>query len=220
MATKAQIRANKENAQHSTGPTTDAGREAVSQNATKHGLTGRFIFYCDEDRQLHDVMLQRLEEDLNPVNTVERLLVDHMSQSLYRRQKAVDLQDDIVDQLAYETNPALIAQLTKQLELYMRYQTNHDRAYQRYAAELRKAQQEREKAKIGSVSQKRAEAEETRRQAAETRKAEDHKITMDIKKTRLEREQARSAAVKTSQTPLQHCPVTDVHAAGEQISAC
>ena len=220
MASAAQKAANKQNAQHSTGPKTEAGKEAVSQNAAKHGLTGKFIFHCDEDRQLLDLMQQRMEEDLQPGNTTETLLIEKMSQSLFRSQKAVDLQDDIVDQLAYETNQVLIAQLSKQLELYTRYQTSHDRAYQRYAAELRKLQSERKKAEIGSVSQKRAEAEETRREAAETRKAQDHKINIDIKKARLQREQARARAAETSKTPVPQCPMTEVPAAGEQIPAC
>ena len=42
MATQAQIDANRQNAQHSTGPVTEAGRAAVSQNRTTHGLTGEF----------------------------------------------------------------------------------------------------------------------------------------------------------------------------------
>ena len=41
MATNAQILANRENAQHSTGPTTEAGKANSSQNATRHALTSR-----------------------------------------------------------------------------------------------------------------------------------------------------------------------------------
>jgi hypothetical protein len=40
MATKAQIRANRRNAEKSTGPRTDEGRTKVAQNAVKHGLLG------------------------------------------------------------------------------------------------------------------------------------------------------------------------------------
>ena len=41
MATPAQILANRENAQHSTGPTTDQGKSASAGNAVRHGLTAR-----------------------------------------------------------------------------------------------------------------------------------------------------------------------------------
>ena len=35
------LRANQKNAQHSTGPRTEAGKQRVSQNALKHGLLAR-----------------------------------------------------------------------------------------------------------------------------------------------------------------------------------
>ena len=38
MSTEMQIKANRQNAQKSTGPRTQDGKEAVSQNAVKHGL--------------------------------------------------------------------------------------------------------------------------------------------------------------------------------------
>ena len=38
MSTKAQINANQQNAQKSTGPRTAHGKAVVSQNAVKHGL--------------------------------------------------------------------------------------------------------------------------------------------------------------------------------------
>ena len=41
MATKAQIKANRENAKKSTGPRTEEGKQRVSLNALKHGLLAR-----------------------------------------------------------------------------------------------------------------------------------------------------------------------------------
>ena len=38
MATQKQIKANRQNAQKSTGPKTSDGKAVVSQNAVKHGL--------------------------------------------------------------------------------------------------------------------------------------------------------------------------------------
>jgi hypothetical protein len=38
MSTEAQIKANRENAQKSTGPKTAEGKTVVSQNVVKHGL--------------------------------------------------------------------------------------------------------------------------------------------------------------------------------------
>ena len=41
MASSAQIRANRRNAKKSTGPRTAGGRKTSSQNAKRHGITGK-----------------------------------------------------------------------------------------------------------------------------------------------------------------------------------
>ena len=58
----------------------------------------------------------------------------------------------------------------KQLALYLRYQTTHERAFDRCASELRKLRNEKRKAEIGFESQKRKQAEEARREANENRR--------------------------------------------------
>jgi phage-related minor tail protein len=185
MATDAQIAANRENAQHSTGPTSEAGKEAVSHNSTIHGLTGNFIFLCDEDRAEFNKMLRSLLIDLNASTDSEFELVDKMAQSLWRSRRALELQDKCIDILAFE-DESLAPATRKNLELYIRYQTSHDRAYQRYAAELRKLQAELKKAEIGFVSQKHAAAQETRRENNEIRRQEQHANTVQLQKARLE----------------------------------
>jgi hypothetical protein len=64
------------------------------------------------------------------------------------------------------------------------------------------------KAEIGFVSQKAAEAEETRRAATENRKTEHHTLTIEIKKQRLEREKYKSmmAAVKAGDKVSKELP--------------
>ena len=49
MATKAQIKANRENAKKSTGPRTEEGKARVSLNALKHGLLARDAVLPSED---------------------------------------------------------------------------------------------------------------------------------------------------------------------------
>jgi len=43
MATAAQIEANRRNAQRSTGPKSDEGKDRVRRNALKHGMAARTV---------------------------------------------------------------------------------------------------------------------------------------------------------------------------------
>ncbi|HEX7361246.1 MAG TPA: hypothetical protein VF283_12215, partial [Bryobacteraceae bacterium] len=70
------------------------------------------------------------------------------------------------------------------LELYMRYHAAHDRAYQRASAELQKRKKARLLAEIGFASQKRAQAEESR-------KAEKHAVQIATANLRKQREEMK-----------------------------
>ena len=49
MATKKQILANQQNAQHSTGPRTEADKRRSRRNAIRHGLTAETVIDALED---------------------------------------------------------------------------------------------------------------------------------------------------------------------------
>jgi len=68
---------------------------------------------------------------------------------------------------------------------FARYQALHDRLFQRALHDLLKLRAERRKEQIGFESQKRA-------QANETRKAETHKLKTAMLEIRLEREKLRN----------------------------
>jgi len=59
MATEAQINANRENAQKSTGPTSESGKSRVSLNAVKTGLTARIMLLSAEDAPIYQKHLDR-----------------------------------------------------------------------------------------------------------------------------------------------------------------
>jgi len=72
---EAQLAANRENAQKSTGPRTDAGRAAVRMNALKTGLTGRTVWIEEEDAPLYRKLAADFNQDLQPVGPQETALV-------------------------------------------------------------------------------------------------------------------------------------------------
>jgi hypothetical protein len=220
MPTDKQIQANRENAQLSTGPTSDAGRAAVSQNRTTHGLAGEFKTHSDFETEEYKRLLPQLSHEYNTTTTTEVEIISKMVEALIRSNRAVQLQDDCIGLMEDDPDDA---RARKDLELYIRYQASHDRAYQRYAAELRKFQAELKKAEIGFESQKRREAQDVRAKAQETRRennekrhSEQHEITILNGKARLEHQQLLNRKLACEITRVER---SQNHISGELIAA-
>jgi len=63
---------NRDNAQHSTGPKTEAGKNRSKLNALRHGLTGQVVILTEEDRLAHAKFTDPIVKRLAPVDVVER----------------------------------------------------------------------------------------------------------------------------------------------------
>ena len=85
MATAPQILANRANSQFSTGPKTDAGKAAVSQNATSHGLSGvTFTLLPHEKREDFEHFVQTLEQEFGPQSPTEEFLVLELARAQWK----------------------------------------------------------------------------------------------------------------------------------------
>ena len=84
MATPAQIRANQQNAQKSTGPRTRNGKAVCSQNAIKHSLTAKRILVTGEDSELFNAILRQLTDAHQPADAQEKLLVIQIAEQYWR----------------------------------------------------------------------------------------------------------------------------------------
>ena len=181
MSTQAQVRANQENAQHSTGPSTKAGKAVSCLNNFRHGLAGNSFTVLDfEDQDEFDALLCGLRAEHQPSTLTETLLVQKMAQSYWLSKRALYLQDQCCtdEELTLE-------QQEKQLALFIRYQTTNDRAFHRCLADLLKLKAEKRKAEIGFESQQHKKAQESRREAAEKRKQDHHKLDMLLAEAKL-----------------------------------
>ncbi len=76
VVTEAKLAANRRNAQKSTGPRTDAGKEKAKMNATTHGLRAETLVLLDEDPQVLDERKEAWRACLLPADDVEERLVD------------------------------------------------------------------------------------------------------------------------------------------------
>jgi hypothetical protein len=205
---EARLLANRANSQLSTGPTSSTGKQIVSHNAIKHGLTGKFKVLPSESQSDFDQLLAAFLHSEAPVEEDEVEMVHQMTEALWLSRRCVRLQNDCF--AALESGERLAAH--KQLALYMRYQTTHDRAFSRYAAELRKRRSERARAERGFVSQKHKAAAEARRQEGEIRKQELHGLRVQLQTSRQERVliNNRIAAAKAERLELQNLGLKNV----------
>jgi hypothetical protein len=196
MATEAQIHANQQNSQHSTGPKTESGKAASCKNNFKYGLTGSSFTVLDfEDQDEYDQLLCGLRFEHQPATMTEHILVEQMAQSYWLRKRALYLQD----QCATEGDLTM-EQQEKRLALLIRYQTTHDRAFHRALNDLLKLRSERRRTEIGFESQKRQESIESRRQSAEKRKQDLHEWAVLLAEAKLTHQQVLTNNLELDRT--------------------
>jgi hypothetical protein len=133
----AQRAANQANAEKSTGPRTEQGKQTSRRNATRHALTGNeFTILHDENEHDYQQVLQDLKNEHQPVSLTEDILVLKLAQAYWLGQRAIRRASADMDNL-------------KQLALMMRYQAMHDRAFQSTLKQLLQYQQLRQSEERG-----------------------------------------------------------------------
>ena len=99
MSTKAQINANRQNAQKSTGPKTAEGKAAVSQNAVKHGLFAAEAVISVENPADYALYRNEYLAELLPVGMVESVLAERIVSLSWRLQRAERMQNQVIDDM-------------------------------------------------------------------------------------------------------------------------
>ena len=177
---KRKLAANRANAKKSTGPSTTAGKETVSSNAVQHGLCGRFRVLPCEDQSEYNDLVRRFMQAEQPADDVERELVAKMARHTWLSERAIRFQEAcFLFQPAtpeQQANERQSCGVMKDIHVYVRYQAAHDRAYQRASAELARRRKDRQLAARGFESQKRAAAEEERREKRQNQRDELHPL--------------------------------------------
>jgi hypothetical protein len=136
MASPAQVRANRENAQRSTGPRTEAGKQATKFNALKHGLAAESLVICGEDPAELDALRAQLRADYSPAGETEAMLVEEIAQCWWRLQRTRSVEARAIDLLPdrpYDLGPLI------------RYMTQAERGWHRAITQLRTVQNDRRK---------------------------------------------------------------------------
>src|SRR5712691_2298139 len=84
MLSDRKIEANRQNAQHSTGPSTPEGRAAVRLNGLKHGLCAETIVVPGEDPAEFQAMLDAYRAEYQPATPSAEFLVRQVAMADWR----------------------------------------------------------------------------------------------------------------------------------------
>jgi hypothetical protein len=92
MATPAQILANRQNAERSTGPVTAEGRARIAQNATKLGLFSVASFVRPEEQDIFNEFESGYLSELSPATSLEQTLAREIIQAAWRLRRCASLE--------------------------------------------------------------------------------------------------------------------------------
>jgi len=108
MATEAQIKANKENSQKSTGPRTAGGKRVVSKNALKHGLCSHEAMVNGENEADYELRRDAFLGELRPVGVTESVLAERIVSASWRLRRAERMQNQAIDEMIEGLEPSPI----------------------------------------------------------------------------------------------------------------
>jgi len=115
MSTKAQILANRHNAQKSTGPCTCEGKAAASQNSVKHGLFARQTVISSENQADFCLERDRILSELAPDSPMESMLAERIVILSWRLQRVDRIQNQTIDALSSRNTSSPLTKLTQSL---------------------------------------------------------------------------------------------------------
>lgn len=135
MASKAQIAANRRNAEKSTGPKSDRGKAAIGRNALGHGLTAERVICFDESEADFAAFAEGLRATLDPADPVETQLAERIALCAWRLRRAYRVEAELFNAFRktqpqfHDTEIATVFDCAMmQMAALTRYETALDRA--------------------------------------------------------------------------------------------
>lgn len=150
MASRAQIEANRKNAQKSTGPTSERGKEKVAGNALQHGLRAEKLVSFDEAEDDFLAFHAAQQAVLAPADAVEEQLVERIVLCAWRLRRAYRVEAEMFNAFRrtrpqfHDTELATVFDVaTREMSVLARYEVMLDRALQRALMMLERRQAQR-----------------------------------------------------------------------------
>lgn len=144
MATVEQIEANRENAKKG-GVKTEEGRSVTRWNAIQHGILSREVVinteWYKEKREVYDLVSRSFVETLQPVGTLEEVLVERITTTYWRMRRLLEAENDVTagadDSFRYGKTVYLAGDRAQNVA---RYEAHLDRCLFRAIHELQRLQ--------------------------------------------------------------------------------
>jgi hypothetical protein len=141
MATEKQIEANRRNSTLSTGPCTEAGREASAQNHLTLGLFTRRDYVKPEERDIYKDFCDGFYTELGPEGHIETALAAEIVAASWRLRRCSEAEGDLAD---YATADPLLDESTEKTRRSIERARNSAHShFHRSLNQLRKIQTER-----------------------------------------------------------------------------
>jgi hypothetical protein len=112
MTSPNRIDINRANAQHSTGPKTEAGKQRSSQNALRHGLTSQIVVMPTEELEAYQLHLKSFTEEYDPQGATESTLVQALADASWRLNRVVALETNLLMAGDLESQAKALANLS------------------------------------------------------------------------------------------------------------
>jgi len=135
-----QQEANRQNAQHSSGPTTPEGKAAVRLNALKYGLRARDTILPGEDVEEYKRLWDDLEADWQPQSRTERLHLETIATSQWLLARVAKIECRIYQSLSLEYHEKDLVRL----QLVSKQRAHLERSFRIAIADLKQLQKERQ----------------------------------------------------------------------------
>jgi hypothetical protein len=114
MTSFKQIEANRRNAEHSTGPRSEAGKQRSSRNAFRHGLTAETVIEPLEDAEHYATFEEAIAASFDPETAVERELILRLANLLWRLRRATSIETALFQvKMGHNSGPQPASELSR-----------------------------------------------------------------------------------------------------------
>jgi len=125
---------NRTNALKSTGPKTKKGKAIASQNSLRHGLLSQELILKDENSEDFDCLRKNLYLSLNPVGTLEEVLVEKIVSAAWRFRRLIKVEKSL-----FEEEDEYSLSEPEFSDAFRRSGGNHMQVLSRYESAIEKA---------------------------------------------------------------------------------